>query len=146
MTFWTSRRASRVRLHRTSGTMHFVLRSKDLGCRYWSSYIVSYSGCLPCFRMCFRMLALFPDVFPDACLGFRFGILPPAGQRSRKKHVLCLGLGILPPAGQRSQKKTIPWKTNTHIYSIYIAYIYIYIYIPQTAFAVGVLTVLVKGP
>ena len=50
-----------------------------------------------CFRMCFRMLAL--DSVLESCLrrvrdlekntfsGFRFGILPPAGQRSQKKHV-----------------------------------------------------------
>ena len=31
------------------------------------------------------MLALFPDVFPDACLVLRFAILPPAGQRSQTK-------------------------------------------------------------
>ena len=31
-------------------------------------YNISYSGCLPYFRMYFQMLALFPDVFPDACL------------------------------------------------------------------------------
>ena len=62
-----------------------------------------------CFRMCFRMLAL--DSVLESCLrrvkdleqntfsGFRFGILPPAGQRSQQKHV--------------------PGK-NTRIYSIYV--------------------------
>ena len=35
-------------------------------------------------RLCWKHV--FPDVFLDACLGFRFGILPPAGQRSQKKH------------------------------------------------------------
>ena len=71
-------------------------------------------------------------VFPDACLGFRFGILPPAGQRSQKKNTFSgFRFGILPPAGQRSQKKHVPGKK--HAYIAYIAYIYIiYIYIFYT--------------
>ena len=61
------------------------------------------------------MLALFPDVFPDACLVLRFAILPPAGQRSRKKHVLWPLLGYLASGGSKISKQTGPGKTNTHI-------------------------------
>ena len=68
-----------------------------------------------------QMLALFPDVFPDACLVLRFAILPPAGQRSRKNTSSGLGLGILPPAGQRSQKNHVPGKK--HAYIAYIAHV-----------------------
>ena len=72
--------------------------------------------------------ALFPDVFPDACLGFRFGILPPAGQRSRTKHVLWPRLGNLASGGSKISKKTRPGK-NKRIYSIYGIYrIYLYIF------------------
>ena len=59
---------------------------------------------------------VFPDVFPDACLGFRFAILPPAGQISGEKKTFSgFRFAILPPAGQRSQKKTSRAKKNTHI-------------------------------
>ena len=79
------------------------------------------------------MLALFPDVFPDACLISRCvsGCLPCAplcylasggSKISNKSTFSGLGLGILPPAGQRSQKKHIPGK-KTRIYIAYIAYI-----------------------
>ena len=57
-------------------------------------------------RMYLRMLALFPDVFPDACLVLRFGILPPAGQRSREKHVLWPRLWNLASGGSKISKKT----------------------------------------
>ena len=39
------------------------------------------------------------NVFPDACLGFRFAILPPAGQRSRTKHVLWIPFWNLASGG-----------------------------------------------
>ena len=70
---------------------------------------------------------VFPDVFPDACLGFRFAVLPPAGQRSRKKHVLWPRLGYLASGGSKISKKARPGKK--HAYIAYIGYIYIYIYI-----------------
>ena len=58
---------------------------------------------------------VFPDVFPDACLGFRFGILPPAGQRSQKKHVLWIPFWNLASGGSEISKKTRPGNTK-HAY------------------------------
>ncbi len=80
------------------------------------------------------MLALFPDVLPDACLisGCVSGCLPCAplcylasggSKISNKNTSSGLGLGILPPAGQRSQKQT-----SMEEKLAYIAYIHIYIY------------------
>ena len=88
------------------------------------------------------MLALFPDVFPDACLisGCVSGCLPCAplcylasgGSKISNKNTFSgLGLGILPPAGQRSQTKTRPGKTK-HAYKAYIAYIAYILYIFYT--------------
>ena len=54
-------------------------------------------------------------LFPDDRLGFRFAILPPAGQRSRKKHVLWIPFCYLASGGSKISKKTRPGKTNTHI-------------------------------
>ena len=71
-------------------------------------------------RMYFRMLALFPDVFPDACLVLRFGILPPASQRARNNTSSGLGLGILPPVKDLKKNKSL--ETKTRIYSIYSPY------------------------
>ena len=66
--------------------------------------------------------ALFPDVFPDACLGFRFGILPPAGQRSRTKHILWPRLGNLASGGSKISNKNTS-REKTHTYIAYIAHI-----------------------
>ena len=63
---------------------------------------------------------VFPDVFPDACLGFRFGILPPAGHKSRKKHVLWIPFWNLSSGGSKISKKHVPGKKR--IYSIYNPY------------------------
>ena len=60
-------------------------------------------------NMCFRMCV------PDACLGFRFGILPPAGQKSQNKHVLWIPFCYIASGGSKISKKTRPGNKNTHI-------------------------------
>ena len=59
---------------------------------------------------------------PDACLGFRFAILPPAGQRSRNKHVLWIPFCYIASGGSKISKKHVPGNKHTHIYSIYSPY------------------------
>ena len=74
------------------------------------------------------MLAVFPDAFPDACRvsGCDSGNnlwIPlcyiASGGSLEKNTFSGFRFAILPPAGQRSQKKHVPGK-QTRIYSIYI--------------------------
>ena len=70
------------------------------------------SGCLPYFRMCFRMLALGSALL--SCL---------RRVKDLEKNTFSgLGLGILPPAGQRSQTKHVPGQQK-HTYITYTAHI-----------------------
>ena len=70
------------------------------------------------------MLAVFPDVFPDACLvsGCVSGCLPCAplwnlagGSKISKKNVLWPRLGNLASGGSKISKKHVPGKNNTHM-------------------------------
>ena len=73
-------------------------------------YVVS--GCLPYFRMCFRMLALFPDVFPDACSDLDVGHPPKCVD---PKNNLWAPLSYLASGESKISNKTRPWR-NTHAY------------------------------
>ena len=58
---------------------------------------------------------VFSHVFPDACLGFRFGILPPAGQRSQKKTRSLDSVLESCLRRVRDLKKNTSREKNTHI-------------------------------
>ena len=80
------------------------------------------------------MLALFQVWYMygtrNKTTGLRFAILPPAGQRSQTKHVLCAPLCYLASGVSKISKKTRPWRTTTLIYRTYRIYrINLYIYI-----------------
>ena len=66
-------------------------------------------------RMYFRMLAVYPGVFPETTFGFRFALLTPAGQRSRTKHVLWIPFCNIASGGSKISTKTRPGNKNMHI-------------------------------
>ena len=58
---------------------------------------------------------VFPDVFPDACLGFRFATCLRRVKDLEHKHVLWIPFCYLASGGSNISKKTRSWKQNTHI-------------------------------